>query len=247
MNTTIEINSFAIKTEVFEGPLDLLLDLVEKRKLLINDISLANVTDEYIEHVSEMQQESLPGTAQFIQLAATLLLIKSKSLLPVLELTKDEEDSIEDLEERLKLYQIFRNAGKVIEDTFGKRISHERQFVAKSDPIFTTDKYTEKAELKAAMYRVLSELPKKPEKPKVRVKPIISLEEMIDRLTHRIENQMKLRFSELLNGEAEKTTVIVGFLAVLESVKQGSVLVGQTERFAEIEIERQGFNAPKYF
>lgn len=244
---SIEINSFAVKTEVFEGPLDLLLDLVEKRKLLINDISLATVTDEYMHHVSEMQEKSLPGTALFIQLAATLLLIKSKSLLPVLELTKDEEDIIDDLEERLKLYQIYRNAGKTIEDSFGNSVCHERQYIAKTDPIFTTDKFTESNELKDAMYRVLSDLPKKPEKPKVRVRKVVSLEEMIDRLKTRVENQMKLKFSDLLENDTERTTVIVGFLAVLESVKQGSILVAQTDRFQDIEIEREGFGAPKYY
>lgn len=244
---TIEVNTFAIKTEVFEGPLDLLLDLVEKRKLLISDISLASVTDEYMAHVSEMQENSLPNTAQFIQLAATLLLIKSKSLLPVLDLTDEEQETIEDLEERLKLYQIYRNAGKVIENTFGKSLSHTRQFISKTDPIFTTDSFTEKNEIKDAIYRVLHELPKKVEKPKVRVRKVISLEEMIDRLKNRIENQLKLKFSELLENEQDRTTVIVGFLAVLESVKQGSVLVAQAERFEDIDIERQGFSTPKYY
>lgn len=245
--TTIEINTFAIKTDVFEGPLDLLLDLVEKRKLLINDISLAAVTDEYMKHVAQMQEQSLPNTAQFIQLAATLLLIKSKSLLPVLELTDDEQDTIEDLEERLKLYQIYRRAGKTIEETFGKQICHSRQFVPKNEPIFTPDNFTTLPELKEAMYRVLQELPVKPSKPKVQVKKVISLEDMMDRLRSRIENQMKLTFSDLLNGEAERTTVIVGFLAVLESVKQGSILVRQTVRFTEIEIEGERTKVPRYY
>lgn len=241
------VEIFSIRTEVFEGPLDLLLDLVERRKLLINDISLAEVTDEYMRQVADMQEKSLPGTAQFVQLAATLLLIKSKSLLPVLELTEEEEDSIEDLEERLKLYQIFRNAGKTIADVFGTHVSHSRQFVPKSDPIFTTDTFTERDELKDAMYRVISELPKKEEKPKVRVRTVISLEDMMNRLQGRIEKQMRLTFGELLEGERERTTVVVGFLAILESVKQGSILVAQSSRFEDIEIERQSFSAPKYY
>jgi len=244
---SIEINTFAVKTEVFEGPLDLLLDLVEKRKLLINDISLAAVTDEYMQQVAEMQERSLPGTAQFITLAATLLLIKSKSLLPVLELSQEEEEGIEDLEERLKLYQIYRNAGKTITSIFGATPLHSRQFVAKSEPIFTTDAFTEKNELKDAMYRVLNELPKKLEKPKVRVRKVISLEDMMDRLKNRIENQMRLKFSELLEDEKERTTVIVGFLAILESVKQGNVLVAQANKFEDIMIEREGFSTPKYY
>jgi len=239
--------NFAIKTKVFEGPLDLLLDLVEKRKLLINDISLAEVTDDYMAHVSHMQELSLPNTAQFVQLAATLLLIKSKSLLPVLELTEEEEEVIENLEERLKLYQIYREAGKTVAELFGTQVSHGRQYVPSSVPLFITDKYTTLSELKDAMYRVVSELPRTVEKPKVQVRKVISLEEMMTRLQERIENQMRTKFSELLGDDTEKVTIIVGFLAILESVKQGSVLVAQAERYADIEIERECMSTPKYY
>ena len=167
--------------------------------------------------------------------------------MPILDLTEEEQDIIEDLEERLKLYQIYRSAGKCIENQFGMAMCHSRQFVAKSDPIFTTDAFTEKNALKDAMYRVLQELPKKPEIPKVRVKKVISLEEMIDRLKMRIEKQMRLTFRELLEDDTDKTTIVVGFLAVLESVKQGSILVLQTNRFADIEIERDGVATPQYY
>lgn len=242
----MNVANFSIKTEVFEGPLDLLLDLVERRKLLINDISLASVTDEYLEHVSRMQERSLPGTASFVQLAATLLLIKSKSLLPVLELTDEEENTIEDLEERLKLYQIYRNAAKVITDAFGVNVMHDRQYAAKAKPVFMPDAFTNAPELQQAMYRVIQELPKKPEKPKVQLKSVMSLEDMIDRLNTRIESQMQLTFSDLLENDRERTTVIVGFLAILESVKQGRVLVSQAARYEEIAIEREGKRVPQY-
>ena len=122
MNTVVlDVERFAVKTEVFEGPLELLIELVEKRKLLINDISLAAVTDEYMQRVSAMQERSLPGTAQFVALAATLLLIKSKSLLPVLELTEEEEASIDDLQERLRQYQIVRDAAVNVAARFARR------------------------------------------------------------------------------------------------------------------------------
>src|ERR1700681_3762327 len=73
-----------VKTRVYEGPLDLLLELIEKRKLLINDISLATVTDEYIARINSMPEMPVGETAEFVALAATLLLIKSRSLLPML-------------------------------------------------------------------------------------------------------------------------------------------------------------------
>lgn len=247
MSKESTIEHFEIKTDAFEGPLELLLDLVEKRKLLINDISLASVTDEYMQHVSAMQQMSLPNTAHFVALAATLLLIKSKSLLPVLELTEEEEEGIDDLEARLKLYKIFRDASENIREQFGTKMSHEKQFVRDKTPLFVTDKYTTKESLHLSINDVLLNLPVKEIKPKVQVKKVISLEEMINRLHLRIEQQMKLRFSELLENNTEKVHVIVGFLAVLESVKQGSILVAQIDRFADIEIEKEKVGAPRYY
>ncbi|MCB9819054.1 segregation/condensation protein A [Candidatus Nomurabacteria bacterium] len=240
------VTNFSIKTPIFEGPLELLIDLVERRKLLINDFSLATVTDEYMAEVSKMQEMSLPGTANFVALAATLLLIKSKSLLPVLELSEEEESSIEELEERLKLYQIYRVASATVAETFGQRVMHERQYVPERKPLFLPDEFCSKAALHEAMYRVVSDLPIKIVKPKVQVRKVVSLEEMIDRLHKRIESQLRLKFSELIADSTEKHTYIVGFLAVLESVKQGSILVTQIQRFEEIEIEHSQPKVPSY-
>lgn len=238
--------SFSIQTDVFSGPLELLIELVEKRKLLINDISLAEVTDEYMRYVSDMQERSLPHTAQFVQLAATLLLIKSKSLLPVLELTQEEEASIEDLEDRLKLYAIFREAAQEVEGQFGQHIMHERTYVPPVQPLFHPDEQCSTDNLANALLSILTELPKTESKPKVQVKPTVSLEQMIDRLHQRIKKQMRLRFSELVAEEPERRNHIVGFLAILESVKQGSVLVAQQRHFADIDIEHAAFKTPSY-
>lgn len=240
------VTNFSIKTEIFEGPLDLLIDLVERRKLLINDISLAAVTDEYMAEVSKMQEMSLPGTANFVALAATLLLIKSKSLLPVLELSEEEEGSIEELEERLRLYQIYRVAAANINELFGTKVMNERQYSTDRKPIFITDEFCSRFALHEAIYRIMAELPLKPEKPKVQVKQVVSLEEMISKLHQRIERQLRLKFSDLIADATEPHTVIVGFLAILESVKQGSVLASQITRFEEIEIEYSQPKVPNY-
>lgn len=237
---------FSVRTEVFEGPMELLIELIEKRKLLINDISLAAVTDEYMRRVAEMEQSHLHETADFVVLAATLLLIKSRSLLPVLTLTEEEEESIEDLEERLKLYQIYRNAAKTIEEVFGKNTLYERQYTISKEPLFTTDAFTAIEPLRAAITEVIVRLPKKVEKPKVQVRKTVSLEEMMHRLQTRIERQMKFGFREFTGGSTERATVIVGFLAVLEMVKQGMVMVTQIQRYDDIEIEREGVETPRY-
>lgn len=245
--TAITANQFHIQTEVYTGPLDLLIDLIERRKLLVNDISLASVTDDYMKYVATLDERSLRDFADFIVLAATLLLLKSKSLLPILELTEDEEESVEELETRLKFYQIFRNSGRFIETVFGKTLLCERPYTADKAPLFLPDRFTAIDPLKAAISAVVSNLPKKTEKPKVHVRKVVSLEEMMLNLQTRIEKQFTFKFKDFAGNAAERGTVIVGFLAVLEMVKQGMILVTQTTRFTDIEIERNGSGTPKYY
>jgi len=244
METTFR---YSIKTDVFEGPLELLIELCEKRKLLINDISLAAVTDEYIARVSEMQERSLPHTAQFVQLAAALLLIKSKSLLPVLELTKEEEATIDNLEERLKQYQIYRDAGAVLARQFGQSRLYAPKFSIPTDPLFLPDQWCDVSILREAMTELIQNLPKKEIKPKVQVKATISLEEMMESLKQRIERHLRARFSDIKKEATEHKTIIVGFLAILELVKQGNILVKQHGRFDDIEIEMEQGNTPRYY
>lgn len=243
--TTEERQRFSIKTAVFEGPLELLLELIEKRKLLINDISLANVTDEYMKHVALMERNPLSETTEFIALASTLLLIKSRSLLPVLQLTKEEEESIDSLEERLKLYQIYRDAGILLAKAFDVTPAYEREFIENTTPLFLLDSFTELTPLKDAIREVVLKLPKKVEKPKVHVRKTVSLEDMMERLKSRIERQMRFGFRDFA-GSTERGTIIVGFLAILEMVKQGTVMVRQLGRFEDMEIESNETGTPRY-
>ncbi len=237
--------NFQIKTDCFEGPLELLLELVEKRKLLINDISLATVTDEYMRTVATMQERSLPHTAQFVTLAATLLLLKSKSLLPVLELTEEENERIDDLEAMLEQYKIYRDAGVVISNNYGKHILYERGCVT-SQPVFVVDKYCSIHTLHKSMCDVIADLPTYNVKPRVCVKPSVTLEEMIKNIENRIRNEFRVRFSDLTFGEVEKKTIVVSFLAILELYKQGLILVKQYEHFSDFEIESDTLDTPYY-
>lgn len=241
------MSPFSIKTDHFEGPLELLIELVEKRKLLINNISLAMVTDEYIARVSEMQEQSLPNTAQFITLAATLLLIKSKSLLPVLELTDEEETSIHDLEDRLRLYQIYRDIAAVLQLDFGTQVLYEPEYTPPREPLFLPDDYCTLGALTEAMERTITNLPKPLVKQTAAIKPVISLDVMMDNLRRRIERQLRLSFFDLRQQESEHKNVIVGFLAILELFKQGNLLITQPNRFEDIEIELDKGSTPRYY
>lgn len=241
------LSTIAIKTETFEGPMELLIELVEKRKLLINDISLATVTDEYMRTVSEMQEMSLPNTSHFVSLAATLLLIKSKSLLPILDLTDEEEASIEDLEDRLKKYKVYRDIAATLQEKFGKTILYEPEYNPPHEPVFITDKYCDLTEMQEALYRVLNDLPKTEKKPTVRVKSTISLEDMITSLQKRITEQIHTKFSDLRAIETEHKNVIVCFLAILEIFKQGNVIITQQNRFDDINLELDKTGTPRYY
>ena len=160
--------------------------------------------------------------------------------------TDSEEENIENLEKRLRLYQVYRNVGKTLSDIFGKSRLYEKRFIPDKNPLFITDAFTHVNALHLALTDVIQKLPKKVEKPKVQIRTVISLEEMIARLKQRIENQLKLTFKEFTGNAVERTNIIVGFLAVLEMVKQGGVTVSQQTRFHDIAIERESGSIPRY-
>lgn len=223
--------------------MELLLSLIEKRKLFINEISIAEVTDDYLTYVKGLTELPLAQIANFIIVAATLILIKSRSLLPELTLTEEEEMGIGDLEKRLNLYQIIRDvSGKIKEELSGPTI-WERPFVRNKNIIFSPDPSFNIANIRKSIEFVIVSLPKKEILPKVTIKKVISIEEMIESITARMENELKLSFKKLSghNGKKidreERVYIIVGFLALLELVKQGLILVHQNKHFEDILVE----------
>ncbi len=246
MPTTLP--EFKIKTEVFEGPLDLLLSLVEKRKLFISDISLATVTDEYINHINQLPEYSMGDRAQFILIASTLLLIKAKSLLPNLSLTDDEKGSIEDLELRLRELEVMRRQSLEVRKLFGVSPLFFQENSPEREVFFNPGGDVKLGNISEAISRVLNSLPKiEAALPKLKVQKVVSLEEMMDSLTIRIKSAIKMSFSDFSGkGKVEKVNVIVSFLALLELVKQGTVDARQNGLFDEIEMESYHIGTPSY-
>jgi segregation and condensation protein A len=230
----------------FEGPLEHLLDLIERRKLLINDVTLALVADEYIAYARGMEAHPVGETADFIHVASTLLLIKSKSLLPIFELSENEEGDIKDLEYRLKLYQLFRVCATTVSEQYGATPLYERTTVPPREPVFLPDRHTTTPVLHQLLTNLIQQLPKQTFMPTAHVQSVMSLEDMITSLEERIVRQVKIRFSDIVKNSPDHKTSIVSFLAVLELVKQGFVSVRQTEKFDEIHIEKEGVGTPRY-
>jgi len=240
--------TFLVKNEHFEGPLDLLLTLIEKRKLFINDISLSKVADDFIEHIKLKGNIPIAESAHFILIASTLLLIKSKSLLPTLELTEDEKSNIDDLQIRLKIYQKIKEASQYISAIFGHQIIFEPSKEREIAPVFSPDESINTLNLLSSIKQVIQSLPKKENLPKAVVQKVVSLEEMIDNLTERVQKSLKMGFREFSGlGKSEKVHVIVSFLAMLELFKQGIIDVHQDDHFDEIHMETKNVGVPKYF
>lgn len=241
------IDSFAIKTEKFEGPLDLLLSLIEKRKLHISDISLAQVTDDYIAYIRGGQNISVENMANFILIASTLILIKSYSLISTLAVTEEEKEDIEDLENRLRLYQRIKELSLFVKNLFGQQIIFTREASKNIEPVFTPTKEISADNLLGSIKSVLAALAKKEIPPKVTIKKVMSLEDAISNLTSRIQKAFKMRFSDFVKeGKKEKVNVIVSFLGMLELVKQGIIEVKQELHFADIEMESNEVGVPRY-
>lgn len=242
-----ETNDFKLKIVNFEGPLDLLLSLIEKKKLHISDITLAQVTDDYIAFIRSGQNISIENMANFILIASTLILIKSYSLISTLSITEEEKENIEDLENRLKKYQRIKELALYIKDLFGKQIIYPRETVKNYEPVFTPTGELTSENLHLAIQSVIASLPKKEALPKVTVQKVMSLEEVIVNLTDRIQKAFKMRFSDYVKeGKHEKVNIIVSFLGMLELVKQGIIEVKQGLHFSDIEMESNHVGIPHY-
>ncbi len=238
-------SKYHIRTPAFEGPFALVLELIEKRKLLVNDLSLSQVTDDFIQHVRSQAEFPIEDAADFIQVAATLLLIKSKSLIPNLELSGEEEEDIDDLKRRLEAYEKAREAAKTLGRLFGRSVmvsAGERT----PDPVFSPSKDLSLEGMAAALRAALAELEKEEKLPEARVRPMVTIEEMMDRLLTRVQRAVNMSFSEFSGEAKEKVEVIVSFLALLELVKQGAVDVLQHENFSDIRIENTSGQTPRY-
>src|SRR3989344_3688633 len=190
----METESYTVKTSGFEGPFGLLLNLVEKRKLFINDVSLAQVTEDYLKYMNQLGGLSPAEISNFIMVASTLILIKSKSLLPNLNLTTEEESDIRNLEERLRLYELFIKLSGNIKSQFGKQIIFAPLERKNAMLIFLPDGQITRESMMTYAQGALGGMPQKISLPEAEVRKVVSIEEMISKLTERIKNSLKMNF-----------------------------------------------------
>ena len=237
-------NKFAIATPTYEGPLETLLNLIEERKLSVSEVSLSQVTDAYLAYVEKLPELPLAETSQFVLVASTLLLIKSRTLLPTLELSDDERESVEELERRLARYALFRKAAKLVRKEWGRAPYRFPKRSPARPAIFSPSEASVET-IHTAILRLLNTLPKPEALAKAAVAPLLALEDVIVHLKDRLARAFRARFSDLTKNK-DKHEVIVYFLAALELVRSGSISVTQEKLFEDIEIELESVGRPSY-
>lgn len=232
--------NFLLKHDSFEGPLDLLLELIENEKLDISKISLAKITDDYIKYIRSREITDPEQLAEFLVVAAQLMLIKSKSLLPDLKLEADEEMGIDELQKRLEEYKKLRELAKEI-----KKLENKKQFIFTReaylgiDPVFYPPKKTTADAIKNIFAAFLASVPKIEKLAQEKIKRIISIEEKISHIRSFLQEAVEGAFSQIVRGAKEKVDVIVSFLALLELSKQKFVELEQRKSFGDIVFKKK--------
>lgn len=234
--------TYALKTTQFEGPFDTLLDLIEREKLSINEIALAQVAEGFFQYV-KTEAVAHEEFAAFLVVASTLMLIKSRSLLPGFSITKEEEKSIKELEERLEIYKRIRAFAVLLGERArqGDRMFSRPAF-AEERPAFIPPSTPRGGvglsldDLRKALDQIVARIPKPEELPQTRVGRMVSLEEIIVAIEARVQGALETTFQQMTSAAKEKIDIIINFLALLELLKRGVVHIEQKTPFGAMVV-----------
>ena len=231
---------YKVKLEIFEGPLDLLLYLIKKEEIDIYDIPIAMITDQYLEYLEMMKLLDLDIAGEFIVMAATLMQIKSKMLLPPDEVPQEEtaeEDPRAELVKRLLEYKKFKEAADELaakeamaSQLYSRRDEEKPVLESEDSPFFEASIF----DLLTTFSKILKEVPK--ETFYKLVKDEFTVGEKIHDIFHLLVNKPRIYFTKLLKEAKSKFEIITTFLAILELIRLKEILIIQKEPFSEIEI-----------
>ena len=245
------VMGISVKLEAFEGPLDLLLHLIDKNKVNIYDIPIADITEQYMEYVRKMQEENLDIVSEFLVMAATLLDIKCRMLLPKeVDEEGNEEDPRAELVEQLLEYKLFK---AMAEELKGQQLDALKTYYRKPDIPEEVSGYTPPVDLNEVvgdvnlikLNAIFADVMKRKEDKvdpvrskfgKIEKEEVTMSEKLVDIKEFMMEHK-SFGFRELLMKGASKVAVIVTFLVVLELMKTGFITVKQEGTCEEIYID----------
>lgn len=231
-----------IKTEKFEGPIAKLYKMIEERKLSVSEFSLVNITEDFINYVRGLEGVDKEEVTHFISIAAILILLKSKTLIPELDLSEEENRDIQILENQLAAFTILKERVKIIKDIWSKKILlNAKVNYTSNSKIFVPSPAMDLNYFHTYINQRLEEIvPKQEEKKEVKVHRTLKIEDALSHVRTIIKRIKSLSFKNLGAGgderlkEGNKRNIVILFLAVLELVKIGEIDVVQTENFSDI-------------
>ncbi len=232
--------NYKVQTPVYEGPLDLLLNLIERAELDITTVSLASVTDQYLAHIHSLEQLNADEISAFLVVAAKLIQIKSEALLPrPPQREPGEEDAGQALVDQLKLYKRFKQIGEWLNT---RQEAHLRTYLRvapppKIEPKLDLSNITLEKLVAAAQEVFAREKARKPLATVISA-PRVTIREKIELITKTLRQVQRTAFSALIKDSKSRLEVVVTFLAMLELIKRYRIQAHQENLFSDIEIDR---------
>jgi segregation and condensation protein A len=223
--------SYQVALLNFEGPLDLLLQLIERSEVEITEISLASVTEQYLQHIGQLSNLDPLELNQFVELAAKLMYIKSLALLPSME-SEEAEQEISELAEQLERYRHYQKATNYLNQLLRapKRSWHREQKVS-LPPDKLPDPTIDLETLNQFFQSAIARLPVNDE---TNLEAEVSIDQMIERIRSYVHQTVPASLSHLLRTAKTRMEALVLFLALLELIKEGTLAVEQHNQFDDI-------------
>ncbi len=246
-----QTEGYLVSTPLYEGPLDLLLELIQRAELDITRLALAQVTDQYLAYLSTLQDRSAAEVSAFLVIAARLVQIKSSALLPRPTIETNlptEEDPGEALAQQLILYKRFKELAGGLDERqqAGLRAYLRVAAPARSLPASLDLDSLSLSELVQAAHNLFAGKPSLPSLNQVVNMPRITIRDKIRSLLEKLRHTPRLTFQNLLSNGAQRVEIVVTFLAMLELIKRRIVVAQQSGLFSSIEIETEGeWNEPE--
>ncbi|MDP3800111.1 MAG: segregation/condensation protein A [bacterium] len=230
---------YQLKLAKFEGPLDLLHQLIESKKLEITEISLAEVAGQFLDYLKNSTNLAMEDMANFLNIAGRLTLIKSRALLPFLKLTEEEEKDIQSLKDQLAEYQKYKELAKGIHklDIQGNRY-YNRTYLNNIEPVFYFPKKLTGEFLALSLSNLISTITLPQRIPQAQLVEKVSLEEKIADLEKNIKEKIELNFSQITDS-ANPEARLITFLSVLELLKRAKITAEQSSNFEDIKLRWQ--------
>lgn len=240
-----QIEGYRISTSVYEGPLDLLLQLIERAELDITSLALAQVTDQYLAHMRTMQEQNAAEVSGFLVIAARLVQIKSAALLPRLVITpveEEEEDPGEALARQLITYKRFKELSATLaqrEESGMRTYLRVAPPAVKIEPRLDLTSLTMQDMLQAAREIFFSK-PDLPGLSRVVAMPRVTIREKIHLIVDSLRNFSVTTFGAFIKRRGDRLEIVVTFLAMLELIKRSVVEASQPDLFGSIEVKATG-------